>query len=179
MKVKEKIQALWMQTAAMLLMAVFSVIPYSWAQAAQPQVAAGRYHTVGLKSNGTVVATGFNDYGQLDVGSWTGITQVAAEDDNTVGLKSDGTVVATGSNYGQCNTNQWNLGQNRPLTIIKAGTGTGLVTSNPPGINCGSDCSERYPEGVMATLTASATQGSCLENGAAADAREPGHVWSP
>lgn len=28
------------------------------------------------------------------------------------------------------------------LTVLKGGTGSGLVTSNPAGINCGADCSE-------------------------------------
>jgi hypothetical protein len=39
------------------------------------------------------------------------------------------------------------------LTVSKAGTGGGTVTSNPAGINCGSDCSEAYPSG-MVELTA-------------------------
>ena len=69
-----------------------------------PMVAAGWYHTVGLKSDGTVVAVGDNDYLQCDVGGWTDITQVAAGGSHTVGLKSDGTVVAVGRhNRGQCN----------------------------------------------------------------------------
>jgi len=32
------------------------------------QIAAGYYHTVGLKSDGTVVAVGKNDYGQCNIG---------------------------------------------------------------------------------------------------------------
>ncbi|WP_234813697.1 RCC1-like domain-containing protein, partial [Bacillus mycoides] len=35
--------------------------------------AAGCAHTVGLKSDGTVVAVGDNEYGQCDVDSWHGI----------------------------------------------------------------------------------------------------------
>ena len=53
---------------------------------------------MGLKSDGTVVAVGYNCYGQLDVGSWSNIVQVAAGEIHTVGLKSDGTVVAVGDN---------------------------------------------------------------------------------
>jgi len=73
------------------------------------QVAAGWAHTVGLKSDGTVVAVGDNGQGQCSgVSSWTGMTQVAAGAYHTVGLKSDGTVVAVGNNsYGQCNVSSW------------------------------------------------------------------------
>ena len=71
-------------------------------------VAAGWGHTVGVKSDGTVVAVGRNDYGQCNVGGWTGIVQVAAGELHTVGLKDDGTVVATGSpSMGQCNVGAW------------------------------------------------------------------------
>jgi hypothetical protein len=73
-----------------------------------------RAHTVGVKSDGTVVAVGLevpedpeegiiDDYGQCDVGSWTHIVQVTAGGYHTVGLRSDGTVVAVGDNRdGQC-----------------------------------------------------------------------------
>ena len=67
----------------------------------------GSLYTVGLKSDGTVVAVGY-DMGQLNVGSWTDIVQVAAGSNHTVGLKSDGTVVAVGNNYyGQLNVDSW------------------------------------------------------------------------
>ena len=36
-------------------------------------LAAGRCHTVGLKSNGTVTAAGDNRYSQCDVSDWHGI----------------------------------------------------------------------------------------------------------
>ncbi|MDI6793281.1 MAG: putative Ig domain-containing protein, partial [bacterium] len=41
-----------------------------------------------------------------------------------------------------------------PLTVARAGTGFGTVTSLPEGINCGSDCSETYTHGTVAILTA-------------------------
>jgi hypothetical protein len=46
------------------------------------------------------------------------------------------------------------------LTVTKAGTGSGTITSSPAGINCGSDCSEAYNEGTNVTLTATASAGS-------------------
>ena len=46
------------------------------------------------------------------------------------------------------------------LTVSKSGTGTGTVSSNPGGINCGSDCSQYYANGTRVTLNASASSGS-------------------
>ena len=43
------------------------------------------------------------------------------------------------------------------LTVSKAGTGVGLVTSNPAGINCGATCSASYTSGTVVTLTATPT----------------------
>ena len=74
-------------------------------------VSAGNDHTVGLKSDGTVVAVGDNDDGQCEVADWTDIVAVSAGYGHTVGLKSDGTVVATkytGKYYfGQCDVAGW------------------------------------------------------------------------
>lgn len=67
-------------------------------------ISTGSSHTIGLKSDGTVFATGLNDDGQCDVSGWKNIVAVSAGINYTVGLKSDGTVVAIGKNaYGQCN----------------------------------------------------------------------------
>jgi predicted phage tail protein len=46
------------------------------------------------------------------------------------------------------------------VTVTKAGSGTGTVTSNPTGITCGADCSESYPGGTVVTLTATPASGS-------------------
>ena len=71
-------------------------------------LSAGNLHTVGLRSDGTVVATGANGSGQCKTGSWTDTVEVSAGNAHSVGLRSDGTVVATGSNAsGQCQTGRW------------------------------------------------------------------------
>ena len=41
-----------------------------------------------------------------------------------------------------------------PLTVVRAGTGTGTVTSNPPGIDCNTDCDETYLATTPVVLTA-------------------------
>ena len=63
-------------------------------------ISAGYEHTVGLKSDGTVVAVGGNEDGQCNVQNWTDIVAISAGNKHTVGLKSDGTVVAVGRNSG-------------------------------------------------------------------------------
>ena len=66
----------------------------------QPAIATGFYHTVALKSDGTVAAWGYDYYGQTTVpAGLTGVTAVAAGAYHTAVLKSDGTVVAWGMNY--------------------------------------------------------------------------------
>ena len=46
------------------------------------------------------------------------------------------------------------------LTVSLAGSGDGLVNSDPTGIDCGTDCSESYTDGTVVTLTATANTGS-------------------
>ena len=46
------------------------------------------------------------------------------------------------------------------LRVSKAGTGTGMVTSDQDGIDCGADCAEWYDQGTPVTLTATPDVGS-------------------
>ena len=46
------------------------------------------------------------------------------------------------------------------LTVAKAGTGTGTVTSSPAGINCGTDCTENYTANTVVALAAVPASGS-------------------
>ena len=77
----------------------------------QNYISAKTDHTVGLKSDGTVVATNYTgEYysGQCDLSDWSDIVAVSAGYEYTIGLKSDGTVVATGDNsHGKCNVSDW------------------------------------------------------------------------
>ncbi len=48
----------------------------------------------------------------------------------------------------------------RQLSVAKAGTGTGTVTSSPAGISCGSQCSRHYSAGSVVTLAATPAAGA-------------------
>jgi len=86
-------------------------------------IAAGDYHTVGLKTNGTVLAVGQAKEGQCDVSEWTNIIDIAAGDYHTVGLQKGGTtLVATGRDkYGQCNVQSLVYAGAAPIDSIAAG----------------------------------------------------------
>jgi hypothetical protein len=62
------------------------------------------------------------------------------------------TVGAGGSNQHLC--------PSYPLSMAKAGSGSGTVTSSPAGIVCGAACSYAYPNGTIVTLTAAPAPGS-------------------
>lgn len=71
-------------------------------------IAAGSIHSVALKSNGTVVATGNNEYGQCNTSTWKDIVAVYAKNNHTIGLCSNGKVIATGDNlFDTCNVSNW------------------------------------------------------------------------
>jgi alpha-tubulin suppressor-like RCC1 family protein len=67
------------------------------------QIEAGWVHTVGLLSNGDVVAAGDNAHGQCEVTMWHDVVEIAAGGWNTAALTADGRVLVAGDNeYGQC-----------------------------------------------------------------------------
>src|SRR5206468_6222361 len=50
------------------------------------------------------------------------------------------------------------------LSVTRAGTGSGTVTSSPPGIDCGATCSASYNQNTPVTLTAAPATGSIFES---------------
>lgn len=98
-------------------------------------IAAGNYHSVYLKSDGTVYAVGseklseYDNRGKrCDTWDWENIVAVSAAS-HTVGLRKDGTVVAVGvDKYGQCSVDNWSdvievyAGDNHTVGLRKDGT---------------------------------------------------------
>ena len=106
-------------------------------------ISVGTRHTLGLKSDGTVVCTTFitpdkvlpdflktdPNKGQLEITAWENIIAVAAGYSHSVGLRKDGTVVAIGDNScGQCDVNDWKdivqiaAGEKHTVGLKKDGT---------------------------------------------------------
>jgi hypothetical protein len=56
-------------------------------------ISAGGKHTVGLKTDGTVVAVGQNDANQCNIKGWRDVIAISASTPYTVGLKSDRVIV--------------------------------------------------------------------------------------
>ncbi|MBL8624442.1 MAG: hypothetical protein JNK64_24250 [Myxococcales bacterium] len=50
------------------------------------------------------------------------------------------------------------------VNVTKVGDGDGLVRSTPPGITCGSDCTEVYPAGTDVSLSVLPAAGSTFES---------------
>ena len=55
------------------------------------------------------------------------------------------------------------------LSLVREGTGSGTVTSSPPGIDCGATCSASYNQSTPVTLTAAPATGSTFEGWSGGD----------
>jgi photosystem II stability/assembly factor-like uncharacterized protein/subtilisin-like proprotein convertase family protein len=61
------------------------------------------------------------------------------------------------------------------LAVVRMGTGSGGVVSEPAGISCGADCSEWYPVGSQVTLTATPVAGSAVTGWTGCDSADGNH----
>jgi hypothetical protein len=101
-------------------------------------------YTAGTAVTLTATATGTSTFG-----GWTGAAGCGAATTCVVTMNAAQNVTAT-----------FNPPATFPLNVTLAGTGTGNVISNPPGITCPGDCSETYAAGTPVAVTATPTGGS-------------------
>ena len=133
-----------------------------------------------LQPDGKIVAAGnsgsasdpdfglvrYNPDGTLDLGFGSGgkITTAfgtGAEAARAVALQPDGKLVAAGyaSNGSDPDFAIARYANGSTLTVAKAGSGSGTVTSTPNGIDCGATCAAGFDAGPI-TLTATPSAGS-------------------
>jgi len=115
-----------------------------------------------VTSNPAGISCGGNCTEDYDAATSVTLTAVASGGSRFVGWSGGGC-----SGTGTCvvlmngaTTVTANFADLDTLTVSRTGGGTGTVTSNPAGINCGGDCTEEYLDGTLVTLTATATGGS-------------------
>ena len=87
----------------------------------------------------------------------TGLTCNTTYHFRAVGLNSAGTANGADASFTTAA-----CGVGVPLNVTRSGSGIGTVTSTPPGIACGADCSESYVTGTSVTLTATPFAGSAF-----------------
>ena len=88
-------------------------------------------------SGSSITLTAVSDVGSI----FKGWSACAGTETCTITLDSDREVIATFDVY-------------RRLTIQKSGAGTGTITSDPSGIDCGSTCNNTFSSGASIILTA-------------------------
>ena len=154
-------------------------VPVSGITDATAVTAGWWHHSCALLGDGTVKCWGDNQWGQLGNGatadshspvtmSGTGVTWTSS-DTSVATIDGTGratavsagttTITATDASGASASTTLTVVGQAN-LTVFRTGAGTGTVTSNPAGINCGTDCSQVYTNGTVVTLTATAASNS-------------------
>jgi hypothetical protein len=113
-------------------------------------------------SNGTAVTLSASEASGSVFAGWSGAC-----------FGTDPTCEVIMSNHRMVTATFEPVGLTYTLNVAKEGNGGGTITSSPPGIDCGADCSEDYLDGTTVELTASADGdstftswgGACSGNG--------------
>ena len=80
---------------AALALVTCAIVPAVAAKRQRPLItAAGAMHTLGVKSDGTAVASGWNDRGQSNVSSWRNVSGITVGTNFLLGVKTDGSVMS-------------------------------------------------------------------------------------
>ena len=102
-------------------------------------IAAGSIHNVGLRTNGTIVSGGHDQYGQRRTSNWTDIVFVAANKSATIGVKADGSALFAGEMTGSEAVSGWSnvymAAMGGDFAIGLKSDGTVAATTGAPDIS--------------------------------------------
>ena len=156
-----------MKKAMMYLTGFFFIVSMCMVPAvfAGMQVAAGDYHTVGLKADGIVVAVGDNYYGQCDVDGWnlaqtTCTYTISPTSQSFVSNGGAGNVIVTtqsGCSWTVSSNDSWIT-----ITSGNSGTGNGIVDYS---VSANSSMSSRTGTMTIAGQTFTVTQEGSATSG--------------
>ena len=154
-------------------------VPVSAVTGAVAVTAGWWHHSCALLGDGTVRCWGDNQWGQLGNGtttdsltpvamSGTGVTWTSSNTSVAIidatgratGVGAGTTTITATDASGASDSTTLTVVGEANLTVFRTGAGTGTVTSNPAGIDCGTDCSQVYASGTVVTLTATAASNS-------------------
>jgi Ca2+-binding RTX toxin-like protein len=108
----------------------------------------------GSAPNGADEINGGADTDTVDYSARSGAPSVSLDGDPNDGEPSEG------DNVHPSTENATFPAALMQLDVTKSGTGTGTVTSDPAGVDCGLDCANGYLSGTQVTLTAAPDAGS-------------------
>lgn len=118
------------------------------------KIAAGSYHGIIARSDGTVEAWGDNTYGQCNVpGGLRDVVAVAAGSYHSLALKSDGTVVAWGEN----STGQTTIPSGLQKTFLIAAGGRQSLAASVPLLITAQPQTQDFTQGTTRTFSVAAT----------------------
>ncbi len=130
----------------------------------------GDFATFGLTKAGTGSGTVTSDPAGLDCGATCSARFPFGAVVNLTAIPAPGSVFAGWSGDPDCADGTVTLNADETctatfqvlvaLTVTREGTGSGTVTSDPAGIDCGATCTRSYPSGTVVTLTATPAPGA-------------------
>lgn len=146
------------------------------------------WHSVGLREDGSAVATDNNRCGQCAVENWRSLTAIAAGCIHTVGLRSDGRVVATEANASETSdVGQWegivalDAGSHRTLALSLFGRVSQLATIATTSVmsEAGRTSSQSQPAPDIRSACAPMAPSSARETAVTAGEKShPGRIFA-